>query len=208
MPEDFIPIAEETGLIVPIGTWVLEQACREAATWRQPLTVAVNLSADQFKHGHIAGAVQRALAMSSLEPRRLELEITETVLLDQANEPLAALKALRGLGARIAMDDFGTGYSSLGYLQKYPFDKIKIDQSFVRGLGGAPHNMAIVRAILAIGSSLNIRVCAEGVMTAEELATLRDLGCVEGQGFFFGKPMPAADIPAELRNPRIEKIAG
>ncbi len=207
-PSEFIPIAEDTGLIVPIGAWVLDQACRDASEWRQPLTVAVNLSADQFKHGNIIGTVQRALATSGLDPNRLELEITETVLLDQANEPLIALKALRSLGARIAMDDFGTGYSSLSYLQKYPFDKIKIDQSFVRGLGSAPHNAAIVRAILAIGHSLNIRVSAEGVQSDEELAILRDLGCIEGQGYYFGKPAPARAIPADLLLSGLQKIAG
>ncbi|MBC8037518.1 MAG: EAL domain-containing protein [Rhizobiales bacterium] len=208
LPAEFVPIAEGTGLIVPIGAWVLQQACQDATAWRQPLTVAVNLSGDQFKHGSIIGTVQRALAKSGLEPSRLELEITETVVLEHANEPLIALKALRALGARIAMDDFGTGYSSLSYLQKYPFDKIKIDQSFVRGLGSAPQNVAIVRAILAIGHSLNIRVSAEGVMTDEELAILRDLGCLEGQGYHFGKPLRAAAISPDLLASGLRKIAG
>ena len=207
-PSEFVPIAEDTGLIGPIGAWVIEQACRDASTWQEGLTVAVNLSGDQFKHGNIISTVQRALAVSGLRAGRLELEITETVLLEQANEPLIALKALRSLGVRIAMDDFGTGYSSLGYLQKYPFDKIKIDQSFIRGLGGSPHNAAIVRAILAIGHSLNIKVSAEGVQSEEELAILRDLGCVEGQGFYFSKPIPAKEIDPGLLVSGLKKIAG
>jgi len=207
LPSEFVPLAEDTGLIMPMGAWVLEQACRDASTWREHLNVAVNLSGDQFKHGNIIGTVQRALAVSGLEAKRLELEITETVLLEQANEPLIALKALRNLGVRIAMDDFGTGYSSLGYLQKYPFDKIKIDQSFIRGFGGAPQNAAIVRAILAIGHSLNLKVSAEGVQSEEELAILRDLGCIEGQGYYFGKPIPAADIDPALLISEL-KIAG
>ncbi len=208
LPAEFVPIAEDTGLIVPIGAWALDQACRDAMAWLPYLTVAVNLSGDQFKQGNIIGTVQRALAASGLDANRLELEITETVLLDQANEPLIALKALRSLGARIAMDDFGTGYSSLSYLQKYLFDKIKIDQSFVRGLGGTSPNAAIVRAILAIGYSLNIRVSAEGIQTAEELAILRDLGCTEGQGYYFGKPLRATEIDPALLLSGQRKVAG
>ncbi len=198
-PGEFIPVAEETGLIVPIGAWVLRRACMDAVTWQQPLTVAVNLSAEQFKAGMVVETVQQALAISGLAAHRLELEVTETVLLEKSDDTLIALRALRQLGAQIAMDDFGTGYSSLSYLQKFPFDKIKIDRTFVSGLGQSQNSTEIVRAVLAIGNSLKIRVSAEGIETAEQLAALRELGCQEGQGYYFGKPVPAAAISTSLK---------
>lgn len=194
-PSDFIPIAEDTGLIIPIGAWVLAEACQEAATWPQHLTIAVNLSAEQFKNGTAVEAVQQALLRSGLEARRLELEITETALLESSDETLVALTRLKDLGMLIVMDDFGTGYSSLSYLQKFPFGKIKIDRSFVSGLIGNPHSREIIRAILAIGASLNIRVLAEGIETQEEFNVLQQLGCLEGQGYYFGRPMPSLSIP-------------
>ena len=195
-PAEFIPLAEETGLIREIGAWVLERACLDAMTWPNGLTVAVNLSPAQFRDGDLLAEVHRALAASGLPARRLELEVTESVLLrdDQAN--LSILKALHDLGVRIAMDDFGTGYSSLGYLRRFPFGKIKIDQSFVRNLFDGPENVAIVRAAIGLGRALGMTVLAEGVETAEARDVLTAEGCHELQGYLFGRPEPLAKITA------------
>ena len=193
-PADFIPLAEEIGLIVPLGEWVLRQACAEAATWPDHVKVAVNLSPVQFKSRNLLPAVMMALASSGLPATRLELEITESVLLSESEANLATLHQLRALGVRISMDDFGTGYSSLSYLRTFPFDKIKIDQSFVRELSASGDCMAIVRAVAGLGSSLGIPTTAEGVETDEQLEWLRGEGCTEVQGYLFSPPRPAHEI--------------
>ena len=193
-PAEFIPLAEEIGLIVPLGEWLLRQACCEAATWPEHLTIAVNLSPVQFKSRNLVSAVVSALASSGLEPSRLELEITESVLLQDSDANLATLHQFRNLGVRIAMDDFGTGYSSLGYLQKFPFDKIKIDQSFIREIEERPQSRAIVRAVAGLGASLGISTTAEGVETVDQLECLRGEGCTEVQGYLFSRPVPASEL--------------
>jgi diguanylate cyclase (GGDEF)-like protein len=208
-PLDFIPIAEETGLIVPMGDWVLRQACAEAATWPGNVKIAVNLSPVQFKNKILLPSVVSALAASGLSPRRLELEITESVLLQDSGATLAILHELRGLGVRISMDDFGTGYSSLSYLRKFPFDKIKIDQSFIFDMSDHDDSLAIVRAVIAMGSGLGIATTAEGVETAEQFKRLKLEGCTEVQGYLFSPPRPAAEIKGLLAsiNPKLKAIA-
>ena len=193
-PMDFIPVAEETGLIVPLGEWVLRQACTEAARWPKHVTVAVNLSPAQFKSRNLVPTVISALATSGLSAGRLELEITELVLMQENEGAVATLHQLRALGIRIAMDDFGTGYSSLGYLRSFPFDRIKIDQSFIRDLPGKEGSLAIVRAVVGLSSSLGIKTTAEGVETKEQLASLTSEGCNEFQGFLFSHPRSASDV--------------
>jgi len=208
-PLDFIPIAEETGLIVPMGDWVLRQACAEAATWPSNVKIAVNLSAVQFKNKILLSSVVSALAASGLSPNRLELEITESVLLQDSGATLAVLHELRGLGVRISMDDFGTGYSSLSYLRKFPFDKIKIDQSFIFDMSDHDDSLAIVRAVIAMGSGLGIATTAEGVETAEQFKRLKLEGCTEVQGYLFSPPRPAADVKGLLASikPKLKAIA-
>jgi diguanylate cyclase (GGDEF)-like protein len=193
-PADFIPVAEETGLIVRLGEWVLRRACREAATWPAGIRVAVNLSPVQFSSSGLLQAVFSALAASHLDATRLELEITEAVLLQDSPIVLQTLHQLKDYGVRIAMDDFGTGYSSLSYLRSFPFDKIKIDQSFVRGLGSAGDAMPIVRAVTGLGTDLGMTTTAEGVETREQLDLLRAEGCNEVQGYLFSAAVPAADV--------------
>ena len=193
-PSEFVPLAEETGLIVRIGEWVLRAACREAARWPSELSLAVNLSPVQFQSQRLLDAVRDALAQSGLNPARLELEITEGVLLQESGTTLAVLHALRRLGVRIAMDDFGTGYSSLSYLRSFPFDKLKIDQSFVRGLFSSADCAAIVRAVAALGASLGISTTAEGVETLEQMGRIREEGCTEAQGYLFSRPVPASEV--------------
>ncbi len=196
-PLDFIPLAEETGLIVPIGEWVLHTACAEAEAWR-PLRLAVNLSPAQFRKPGLELAVARVLGETGFEPGRLELEITEGVVMHDSDATLSTLNTLKSLGVHIAMDDFGTGYSSLNYLQRFPFDKIKIDRSFIRDLGRSQDSLAIVRAIIALGQSLGMRINAEGVETEDQAFRLRREGCEEMQGFLFAVPMPAAELRAFL----------
>jgi diguanylate cyclase (GGDEF)-like protein len=191
-PAEFIPLAEETGLIVPIGEWVLRTACAEASTWPEHIRIAVNLSAVQFKNRKLVEVIMNALAAARLSPHRLELEITESVLLQDDDATLAMLHQMRGLGVRISMDDFGTGYSSLSYLRKFPFDKIKIDQSFIRDLSKGDDSIAIVRAVASLATSLNIATVAEGVETADQLEIARTEGCTEVQGYFFSRPVAAA----------------
>ena len=198
-PAEFIPVAEETGLIVAIGEWVLQQACQEAAGWPGDIELAVNLSPVQFKGGHLLEAVQRALAASGLAPSRLELEITESVLLEHSSDRLALLHQLRALGIRIALDDFGTGYSSLSYLRSFPFDKIKIDRSFIREVDTNKESATIVGAIVGLARSLGMTTVAEGVETPQQLATVRDQGCTKVQGYLFSRPRPAAEVPALIR---------
>jgi diguanylate cyclase (GGDEF)-like protein len=193
-PGEFIPLAEETGLITEIGAWVIDQACAQAATWSEDLTVAVNLSAVQFR-GDLVRTVADAIDAHDLTPERLMLEITESVLLQQNPSTLSTLHVLRGLGVRVAMDDFGTGYSSLSYLRSFPFDTIKIDQSFVRGLELRDERAAIIRAVIGLSKSLRIRTIAEGVETAEQLEILTVEGCTEVQGYFFSKPVPVEMLP-------------
>jgi diguanylate cyclase (GGDEF)-like protein len=198
-PGEFIPLAEEIGLIHAIGAWVLKQACTEAAGWPEDMKIAVNLSPVQFKRGTVVLDVIAALGASGLAAHRLELEITETVLLQDTEATLSILNQLRALGAHISMDDFGTGYSSLSYLRKFPFDKIKIDQSFIRNLSDRPDSIAIVRAIAGLGRTLGIATTAEGVETEEELAKVRAEGCTEVQGYLFSMPKPAHELRALLR---------
>lgn len=193
-PAEFIPLAEEVGLIVPISEWVLRKACGEAANWPDMIKVAVNLSPIHFYHGDLVKSVACALQESGLAPGRLELEITEGVLLQDTKATIVTLRALKRLGVRIAMDDFGTGYCSLSYLQKFPFDKIKIDQSFVKDLGGNAEALAIIRAVSGLANSLGIATTAEGVETADQLRKIRSEGCTEAQGYFFSQPMPAEKI--------------
>ena len=193
-PAEFIGLAEEIGLIVPLGEWALRQACAEAATWPGNLKVAVNLSCAQFRSGNLIHAVLTALAASGLPARRLELEITESVLLAESEANLMTLRSLRSLGVSVSMDDFGTGYSSLSYLRAFPFDKIKIDRSFVSELGRSGGSTAIVRAVAGLGVSLGVPTTAEGVETGEQLAFLRAEGCTEMQGYFFSPPVPASKI--------------
>ncbi|MFC4167480.1 putative bifunctional diguanylate cyclase/phosphodiesterase [Teichococcus aestuarii] len=205
MPPDlFIPLLEETGLIVPVGAWVLETACREAARWPARMSVAVNVSTIQFRKPGLCEAVEGALRSSGLPAHRLELEITESVLLHDTPETLATLQRLREIGVRIAMDDFGTGYSSLSYLHHFAFDKIKIDRSFVQRMAQDPNAKAVIRAVVNISQTLGIRALAEGVENAEQAELLRQEGCAEVQGYLFGRPMPPeqfAALHARLRRP-------
>ena len=199
-PAEFIPLSEEIGAIVPIGEWVLQQACLTAATWPGTLKVSVNLSAAQFKGQHnLVGMVADALHASGLSPERLELEITETVMLHDTVATLKTLHHLRELGVRIAMDDFGTGYSSLSYLRRFTFDRIKIDQSFIRELGHQPDCVAIVRAVIGLSQELGIATTAEGVETRDQLRLLAEAGCCTIQGYLFSPPVPHGDIAALLR---------
>ena len=197
-PAEFIPLAEEIGLIASIGEWVLLTACREAASWSRPVSIAVNVSPMQFRGTELAKVVTSTLAATGLLPSRLELEITEGALLDNTTKVLQVLHDLKALGVRVSMDDFGTGYSSLSYLQKFPFDKIKIDQSFVRGSDDSTDANAIVRAVAALGASLGIMTTAEGVETDEQLARMRAGGCTEVQGYLTGRPIPAGEAAALL----------
>jgi EAL domain-containing protein (putative c-di-GMP-specific phosphodiesterase class I) len=194
-PLDFIPVAEETGMIVAIGEWALRTACSEAQNWPNDIGVAVNVSTVQFRKGDLVATVQAALNSSGLRPDRLELEITESVLLRDTVDTLTALHRLRSMGICVALDDFGTGYSSLSYLRSFPFDKIKIDQSFVRDLTTNKESMSIVRAVTGLGQSLGITTTAEGVETHEQLEKLREEGCTEVQGYLFSRPCPVGDLP-------------
>jgi len=187
-PIDFIPLAEETGLIHELGERALNLACQEAAMWANGASVAVNLSPVQFTNPQLAAMVALALADSGLAPGRLELEITESVLLDDSKGNLKILRQLKELGVNIALDDFGTGYSSLSYLRSFPFDRIKIDKSFVRDIGVSREALAIVRAITGLGTSLLIKTTAEGIETCEQYRRLREEGCTHFQGYLFGRP--------------------
>ena len=197
-PSIFIPLAEELGLIDIIGERVLMRACSEAVSWPEHITVAVNLSPVQFRSGHLLSAVKNALTASGLPPCRLELEITESIFLQESESNLALLSQLGELGVKISMDDFGTGYSSLGYLRSFPFDKIKIDKSFIRDLPASQSSVAIVRAVCGLARSFGALTTAEGVETADQLTQIRAEGCTEVQGYIFSKPLPAAEIPALL----------
>lgn len=193
-PVEFIPFAEEIGLITPLGDWVLREACNSATQWPEPVRLAVNLSAVQLRAGNIVPNVVNALAMSGLCPQRLELEITETTLLDDNPNTMQALHQLQSMGARIVMDDFGTGYSSLSYLRKFPFDKIKIDRSFIRELPADNGGRAIVRSIIHLANSIGMPTTAEGVETEAQRAYLESEGCTEAQGFLISRPLPSAKL--------------
>ncbi len=206
-PAEFIPLAEEIGLIVPIGEWVIRTACLEAARWPEDLSVAVNLSPAQFKSKRLVQSVSNALSTAGLAPNRLELEITEGVLLHENEANLAVLHALRGLGLSISMDDFGTGYSSLSYLRSFPFDKIKIDRSFVSGGRSQGESMAIVRAIASLGASFGMTTVAEGVETFEQMDRIRHEGCTDVQGYFISRPVSATDIRTLLSERPTRSIA-
>ena len=205
-PGEFIPLAEEIGLIAPLGEWVLRTACTEAMRWPGELKVAVNLSPAQFRSRGVVNAVLTALAYSRLPADRLELEITKSVLLGETDANLATLHQLREIGVRISMDDFGTGYSSLSYLRCFPFDKIKIDRSFVRELSERPDCVAIIRAVAGLGSSLGIATTAEGIETVEQLECVRAEGCTEVQGFLFSPPRPASEL-GELMHAKQPEVA-
>jgi len=197
-PARFIPLAEETGLIKPLGEWVLNEACRQAVAWQGaglPLfIVAVNLSAVQLADPEIVAIVRQALADSGLPAARLELEITESMLLADAERAIAVLEDFRAMGVKLAIDDFGTGYSSFSYLKRLPLDKLKVDQSFVSDLTVDANNAAIVEAIIAVAGKLGLRVIAEGAETAEQVEMLRRFGCDEVQGYYFSRPLPPAEI--------------
>ena len=192
-PAAFIPIAEESSLIMPIGEWVLREACREAASWPQPLTIAVNISPIQFHHCDLPSLVHSILLETGLAPARLELEITEGVLINDFSRAVAILLRIKALGVHIALDDFGTGYSSLSYLQSFSFDKLKIDRSFVSDLEHNRQSMEIVRAVISLGRSLDLPVLAEGVETEMQHAFLLQEGCDSMQGYLTGRPRPIAD---------------
>jgi diguanylate cyclase (GGDEF)-like protein len=201
-PGVFIPLAEESGLIVEMGEWILRAACREAASWLRPLQIAVNLSPVQFLHGDLVSLVHSILLETGLQPGRLELEITEGVLIGDFDRGLTLLRRLKALGVRIAMDDFGSGYSSLSYLQSFPFDKIKIDREFVMNLGRNTQSAAIIRAVIGLGHGLDVPIVAEGVETQEQLTFLESEACDQVQGYFIGKPAPIqqyADLVGHAR---------
>ncbi len=204
-PATFIPLAEEIGFIVPLGEWVIRQACATAAQWPDNLHVAVNISAIQFRSPGLMQVIVSALAASGLAPTRLEIEITESVLLHNKEATLAVLHQLRALGIRIAMDDFGTGYSSLTYLQSFPFDKIKIDRSFVKNINEDSSSLTIVRAVAALANGMGMTATAEGVETAEQLHSIASEGCTEMQGFLFSRPLPAAEIERQFLSGRVSR---
>lgn len=206
-PAEFIPAAEATGLIIEIGRWVLETACKEVAGWPGDIRLSVNVSPMQFEHGDIVSDVIRAIEMSGLEPGRLDIEITESLLVAETTHVAEKLKLLRGKGIGVALDDFGTGYSSLSYLGRLPVDRIKIDQSFVRGLPEDTHATAIVRAVLMLAESLDKNVVAEGIETQDQAWLLRLAGCRTGQGYFFGRPGPAEVMVARLLAREADRMA-
>ncbi|MDP1581992.1 MAG: bifunctional diguanylate cyclase/phosphodiesterase [Bradyrhizobium sp.] len=205
-PVEFIPVAEDTGIITSIGEWVLRTACREAAGWPGAHRISINVSAIQFKNPNLVTTILSALAESGLNSQRLELEITESVMLNAQGSALTMLQTLRGIGVRVALDDFGVGYSSLGYLRSFPFDRIKIDQSFVRGESNDAVGQAIVRAIATLGQSLGMATVAEGVETDEQLARIAADGCTDIQGYLVSRPMPPEQIEGFLSS-RSESVA-
>ena len=205
-PAKFIPLAEETGLIVQIGEWIVRTACRQCKAWQDAglpaVTMAVNISARQFREKDLLQAVTKILAETGLAPAQLELEVTESVIMQDAQQVIASLQAFSDMGVRLSVDDFGTGYSSLSYLKRFPVDRLKIDQSFVRDLSTDADDAAIVQAVVTLGHTMNLRVIAEGVETLEQLAFLRQNDCDEMQGYLFGKPMPADEFGKLLRTGR------
>ena len=211
-PVAFIPVAEATGLIVPIGQWVLEQACQQVRRWQDehastPVVMSVNLSGRQFQHPGLVADVARTMAAAGIDPRSLKLEITESVLMRDVESAVATCAALKRLGVQLAIDDFGTGYSSLAQLKRLPFDTLKIDRSFVDGLGRDEQDMAIVRSVVTLAKTLNLSVTAEGIETPVQEAHLRSLGCERGQGYLFAQPQPAEVIGELLASPGLERAA-
>jgi EAL domain-containing protein (putative c-di-GMP-specific phosphodiesterase class I) len=194
LPCDFIPLAEEIGLIIPLGEWIIHEACTAAARWSDQINIAVNLSAVQFGSPGLVGVIDAALAASGLSSDRLELEITETVLLTNSEVTLAMLYELRERGVTVSMDDFGTGYSSLSYLQSFPYDKLKIDRSFVKDIAESVGSLNIVRAITALAKGLGMAVTAEGVETIEQRDALLAEGCTQMQGYLFSEPLPLEEL--------------
>jgi EAL domain-containing protein (putative c-di-GMP-specific phosphodiesterase class I) len=207
-PSEFIPVAEEIGLIVPLGEWVLRRACADAAQWPSEVKVAVNLSPIQVMNQNLVPVVVGALAAAGLPASRLEIEITESVLMQNTDTTLTALHRLRELGVRISMDDFGTGYSSLSYLRSFPFDKIKIDRCFINGLTDGDDSVAIVMAIAGLARNLGIMTTAEGVETKQQLQQIKALGCTEMQGFLFSPPRRIEEIVELLRSRPERKTTG
>jgi EAL domain-containing protein (putative c-di-GMP-specific phosphodiesterase class I) len=206
-PAEFIPIAEDTGLIDEIGEWVLTTACRDAVTWPGDIRLAVNVSPAQFRNETLPLKIMAALSAANLPPSRLELEITEAVLVRDDEAALGILQQLRAIGVRIALDDFGTGYSSLSYLQRFPFDKIKIDQSFVKDIASSDSSLSIVQAVVNIAAARRMTTIAEGVETEEQRSLLRELGCTEMQGYLFSAAMPAGRMKDLVVEDRV-RIAG
>jgi diguanylate cyclase (GGDEF)-like protein len=206
-PADFIPIAEQTGLIVPMGEWALRQACKDAASWPEPIGVTVNLSSIQFERGDLVGATKEALQQSGLAPSRLELEVTESVLLCDAPKTKETLARLHDLGVRIALDDFGTAFASLSYLQSFPFDKLKIDRSFVREIPERADSLAIVQAVTNLARNLKMNTVAEGIETRAHLTSVSGAGCDEVQGFYFSRPVPATQVDEVLGLCRLKCMA-
>jgi predicted signal transduction protein with EAL and GGDEF domain len=204
-PVDFIPVAEDTGLIVAIGNWALNEACRAAAAWPSEVSVAVNLSTAQFRNRNLAAQIRATLDQTGLPPRRLNLEVTESLLLTDAETTAKMLHELRAIGIRISLDDFGTGFSSLSYLRSFPFDKIKIDKSFIHDISHSRDSRAIVNAVIDLGRSLGISTTAEGVETEDQLELVRRQGCNEVQGFLFSTPLPAGAVSLLLANGEVVK---
>ncbi|HVY89151.1 MAG TPA: bifunctional diguanylate cyclase/phosphodiesterase, partial [Hyphomonadaceae bacterium] len=204
-PAVFITCAEETGVIVPLGEWVIRKAIEEAAQWKDDVSVAINLSPAQMKNPSLVATVVGALAASQLEPSRLEIEITESVLMHETDQNIRTLHALRELGVKIALDDFGTGYSSLSYLRAFPFDKLKIDQRFVRDIDTSLENQSIVRAVISLARDLGMRVTAEGVENEQQATILAGLGCTEVQGFLYSRPLPSTEL--EKKDPATRPTA-
>ena len=199
-PAEFIPLAEETGLIIPIGEWVMREACSQASGWPADVSVAVNVSPKQFSATGIASTVMSALAASGLSPNRLELEITESIFIADVEATLATLHSLRNLGVKIALDDFGTGYSSLSYLRSFPFDKVKIDKSFVEDLGTSSNGHAVIRAITTLAAALGMETLAEGVEDIAQFEVLEREGCQNIQGYLFSRPVAADAVAGLLRD--------
>jgi EAL domain-containing protein (putative c-di-GMP-specific phosphodiesterase class I) len=192
-PAAFVPLAEETGLIIGIGEWVLREACAAAAGWPEELTLSVNLSPRQLAQPDLVATVRRALAESGVDPARLCLEITESAVMESGAATTAQLRALKSLGVRLAIDDFGTGFSSLAHLRRFPVDVLKIDGMFIAGLGSEPQDASIAAAVISLAHALGLRTVAEGVETEEQLRVLRELGCNLAQGHLFARPLPAAE---------------
>ena len=197
----FIPLAEESSLVISMGEWILREACREAASWPRPLHIAVNLSPVQFRHGDIAALIHTVLLETGLAANRLEIEITESVLIGDFSRAVSILRRMKALGVRISMDDFGTGYSSLSYLQSFPFDKIKIDRAFIANVERNTQSASIVRAVIGLGRGLNVPVVAEGVETREQMAFLREESCDQMQGYLLGRPHPIENYAEILGRP-------